>query len=213
MEVALEGASRAGVYNSEEHENLPRMNRSPLQLLSESSIIAAVNTPEMFDVALISPSRILYILTGNPLDLPRMLERASHEGKICLVNIDFIDGLARDRHAVQFLAAHKVDGIVSTRSDILKVAQQLGLITIQRTFAIDAAAVTAALKSLGQFLPDAMEILPAIAAPKVARRLTAAYPKLNLIAGGLIENVREIEDLFHAGIHSVSVSNPRLWLG
>jgi glycerol uptake operon antiterminator len=212
MIIAVNNKSRAGVYNSEEHENIQRIDRSPLQLLSESSIIAAVNTPEMFDIALDSPSRILYILTGNPLDLPLMLARAKRCEKICLVNLDFIDGLARDRHAVQFLAAHKVDGIVSTRSDVLKSAQQLHLITIQRTFAIDAAAITTALKSLSQFLPDAIEILPAVAAPKVARRLHAAYPKLNLIGGGLIETVKEIEDLFHSGIHSVSVSNPRLWL-
>jgi len=212
MMIAVNGKSRAGVYNSEEHENVQRADRSALQLLSESSIIAAVNSPEMLDIALLSPSRILYVLTGNPLDLPLMLARAKKCEKVCLVNLDFIDGLARDRHAVQFLAAHKVDGIVSTRFDVLKVAQQLNLITIQRTFAIDAAAVTAALKSLSQFQPDAMEILPAVAAPKVARRLQAAYPKLRLIGGGLIETVKEIEDLFRGGIHSVSVSNPRLWL-
>ena len=72
--------------------------------------------------------------------------------------------------------------------------------------------MTAVLRCLAQFLPDAMEVLPAMAAPKVALRLGNAYPSLKIIGGGLIENVKEIEELLATGIHSVSVSDRRLWL-
>lgn len=51
-----------------------------------------------------------------------------------------------------------------------------------------------------------------MAAPKVARRLHVAHPELTLIGGGLIEGVKEIEDLLAAGVRSVSVSDQRLWL-
>jgi glycerol uptake operon antiterminator len=180
--------------------------------LAESSIIAAVNKTEFFEEALESPTRVIYLLAGNPLNLPPMLARARELSKTCLVNIDFLDGLARDRPAVEFLAAHQIDGIVSTRIEALKAAHGLGLITVQRTFAIDSAAITATLRSLNQFLPDAVEVLPAMAAPKVARRLHASFAQLPIIGGGLIETVREIEDLLHAGVRSVSVSDPRLWL-
>jgi glycerol uptake operon antiterminator len=105
-----------------------------------------------------------------------------------------------------------VDGVVSTRFETLKIAHTLGLITVQRTFAIDSAAVTAALRCLTQFLPDAMEVLPAMASPKVAQRLHNTYPSLKIMGGGLIENVKEIEGLLAAGIHSVSVSNEHLWV-
>jgi glycerol-3-phosphate responsive antiterminator len=86
---------------------------------------------------------------------------------------------------------------------------------VQRTFAIDTAAITATLKSLNQFLPDAMEVLPAMAAPKVAKRLHAAFPNLAIIGGGLIESVREIEDLRPAcgpsqsAIRDSGLSDPR----
>jgi len=204
---------RIGFYNSDARPRTEaRSSSAALSVLSDCSIIAAVNTPETFDAALESPTRAIYVLTGNPLSLPGMLERAHTHAKVCLVNIDFLDGLSRDRYAVEFLAEHKVDGIVSTRFETLKAAHALGLITVQRTFAIDSAAVTAAIKSLGQFIPDAMEVLPAMAAPKVARRLHIAHPELTLIGGGLIESVREIEDLLQAGIQSVSVSDQRLWL-
>ncbi len=52
----------------------------------------------------------------------------------------------------------------------------------------------------------------AVAAPRVAQKLHAVFPGLPVIGGGLIEGVREMEDLLKAGLRSVSVSDPRLWL-
>jgi glycerol uptake operon antiterminator len=206
-----------GVFHSDANEQRGEgpANEAPMNvraLLADCPIIAAVNKVEFFDGALSSPARAIYLLAGNPLSLPAMLVKARQSGKVCLINIDFLDGLARDRHAVEFLAAHHVDGIVSTRIEALKAAQNLGLITVQRTFAIDSAAVNATLKSLHQFLPDAMEVLPAMAAPKALRHFHAEFPQLAIIGGGLIENVREIEQLLGAGVRSVSVSDSRLWL-
>jgi len=204
---------RKGFYQSDEVSAAPATPEGgALEVLAGCSIIAAVNSAEKFVSALASPTRAIYLLTGTPLTLPDMVARARDHGKICLVNTDFLDGLSRDRHAIEFLAAHRVHGIVSTRFEILKVAHSLGLITVQRTFAIDTAAVTAALRCLAQFVPDAMEVLPAIATPKVAQRLHNVYPTLRIIGGGLIENVKEIEDLLAAGVDAVSVSDERLWL-
>jgi len=102
--------------------------------------------------------------------------------------------------------------VVSTRSDTLRVAKALGLITVQRTFAIDSAAVMAAQRSLSQFLPHAVEVLPAPVAPRVLRRFRQIDPDLHVIAGGLIEGIREIELLLGLGVNSVSVSNTQLWV-
>ena len=211
--IATKNKQRVGFYNSDHPlKDAARSSTEALEAFADCSIIAAVNTPEILEAALDSPTRVIYLLTGNPLSIPEMLARARDRSKLCLINIDFLQGLARDRHAVAFLAAHKADGIVSTHIEVLKAAHLLGLITVQRTFAIDSAAISATIKSLDQFQPDAIEVLPAIAAPKVARRLRALHPELPLIGGGLIEGVKEIEDLLAAGVRSVSVSDQRLWL-
>ena len=47
------------------------------QTLIDTPIIAAVNEPPAFEVALQSPPRAVYLLTGNPLSLPGMLQRAA----------------------------------------------------------------------------------------------------------------------------------------
>jgi glycerol uptake operon antiterminator len=200
--------SRPGFYCADESKT---SHSDPAKLLS-GPVIAAVNSQELFETALLVPTRCLFILTGNPLALPGMLKRAQDHGKLCMVNMDFLDGLSRDRYAVEFLAASGVTGVVSTRSDTLKSAQGLGLMTVLRTFGIDTAAVTAAKKSLAQFRPDAVEVLPAMVAPRVGRFLRDAYPDLTVIGGGLIETVKEIEGLLSEGVHAITTSNTRLWL-
>jgi glycerol uptake operon antiterminator len=184
---------------------------APVEFVN-SPVIASVTTLEAFEIALLAPTRSLCLLTGNPLTLPALLKRARDYGKLCAVNMDFLDGLSRDRFAVEFLAANGVAGIVSTRAETLKAAQGLGLMTVLRTFAIDTAAVMAAKKSLMQFRPDAVEVLPAMAAPRVGKYLRETHPGLTMIGGGLIETVREIEELLAAGVNAVTTSNTRLWL-
>lgn len=200
--------SRPGAYSV----GKTKADLSHAPKLITGPVIASVNSLEAFETALLAPTRCLFILTGNPLTLPNLLQRANDHGKLCMVNIDFLDGLSRDRFAVEFLAANGVAGIVSTRSEALKSAQGLGLMTVLRTFAIDTAAVMAAKKSLAQFRPNAIEVLPAMVAPRVGKCLRETYPDLTTIGGGLIENLKEIEELLAAGIHAVTTSNSGLWL-
>jgi glycerol uptake operon antiterminator len=151
----MEPKRKMGFYNSDQTTD-ETVEVSDLEKLARCSIIAAVNSPDTFNTALASPTRAIYLLTGSPLTLPPMVEQARERGKLCLVNVDFLDGLARDRHAVEFLAVHKVAGIVSTRFDVLKAAHGFGLLTVQRTYAIESSAVASAIKSMGQFLTDGM---------------------------------------------------------
>lgn len=205
-----------GFYSSDQEEPAGVARSSGAagiwEQLAASTVIAAVNSPEQFPIALDAPTQTIYLLTGTPLSVPQFVAQARERGKACLVNIDFIEGLSRDKHAVEYLAAHKVEGIVSTRMDILRAAKAQGLITVQRTFAIDSAAVQATVRSLAQFKPDAVEILPAVAAPRVLVKFRELYPTLQIVAGGLIEGIQEIESLLAAGVNSISVSNPRLWV-
>jgi len=133
-------------------------------------------------------------------------------GKVPIVNIDLTTGLARDHAAIAYLAHRGVEGIISTHPEPLRAARDLGLFAIKRTFLLDSAALDSALRSLDQFTPDALEVLPAMAAPHILPKLHQSCPRLPIIAGGLIKTLREVEDLIGTGIHSVSVSDSRLWV-
>lgn len=182
------------------------------QLLTQSRIIPTVRSPEFLIPAATAPGKIVYFLCGDPENLPQMVDVVVANGKVAIVNIDLVSGLARDAAAIGFLARHKVQGIMSTHVEPLRVARHLGLFVIERTFLLDSAALYSSVHSLEQFEPDALEVLPAVVAPKMVTTLLELCPNLPVIAGGLVQTLREIEDLVQQGVSAVSLSESRLWV-
>ncbi len=181
-------------------------------LLNQTVIIPAVRSPEALVYSAQAPGKIVYFLFGNPENTAEMMGLVAAVGKTPILNIDLAAGLARDHAAVSYLAHHQVQGIISTHPEPLRAARDFGLFAIKRTFLLDSAALESALRSLDQFMPDALEVLPAMAAPHIVQRLHEMYPTLPVIAGGLITTLREIETLVSQGISAVSVSDHRLWV-
>jgi len=209
-------AKSAGVTNhtlarnhrNHSHDNLLRLSG----LLEQTHIIPAVRAPEFLAAGACAPGKVVYFLFGNPEHMAEIVEVVASRGKTPIVNIDLAAGLSRDQAAISFLAHRQVQGIISTHVDPLRTARDFGLFAIKRTFLLDSAALDSALHSLQQFLPDALEILPAVAAPYILPKVRQHYPELPVIAGGLVSTLREIENLVQQGISSVSVSDSRLWV-
>lgn len=182
-------------------------------VLESTHIIAAVRRPEALEAVAKSPTETVYLLFGNPLTIADLLKTVRQQGKLPLVNLDLLSGFSRDAVNAEYLAACGAAGIVSTHSELLRASRRQGLITVQRTFALDSAAVDAGLRTMDQFLPDAVEILPAIAALRVVSRFRQVHKSLRVIAGGLVADMKEVECLLNAGVDAVSVSDPAFWIG
>lgn len=182
------------------------------ETLKNSSIIAAVRSENTLESALASPVRLVYLLFGNPMNLAQMISAALAREKLLLVNADLLQGFSRDAFAVEYLAHLGVSGVISTHHGTLQAARAHGLITVLRTFMIDSAAVEGARRFLANFQPDAVELLPAIAAPLVIDRFRESHPALKVIAGGLISNLMQVDQLVKAGVDAVSLSRPELWV-
>jgi glycerol uptake operon antiterminator len=182
-------------------------------VLEQRHIIAAIRNIEALAAATKSTTETVYLLFGNPLNVPDLLRTVREQGKLPLVNLDLLAGFSRDSINVEYLASCGAAGIVSTHTEVLRASGRKGLITVQRTFALDSSAIDAGLRAIGQFVPDAVELLPAVAAPRVVARFRQAHPDLRIIAGGLISDLKEVESLLAAGIDAVSVSDQRFWIG
>lgn len=180
--------------------------------LTDHHIIAAVRNLDAVTMAINSPTRVVYLLFGNPMNIADITQRMRENGKLPLVNLDLLVGFSKDAYAVEYLASCGIGGIISTHNESLRAARALGLITVLRTFAIDSSAVEAGLRSINHFQADAVEVLPAIAAPLIVRRYRGAFPNLRIIGGGLVSTLKEIDLLIAAGIDAVSVSDPVLWV-
>lgn len=211
IDLAAAEASNHQGSRSREQRARESMQRFTL-LLDQTRIIPAVRSPEFLADSSHAPGKIVYFLFGNPENIAEMMEYVAQAGKVPILNIDLAAGLARDHAAVSYLAHRRVEGIISTHPEPLRAARDFGLFAIKRTFLLDSAAMESALRSLDQFMPDALEVLPALAAPHIVNRLHEMYPALPVIAGGLITTLREIEDLCNRGVRTVSVSDRRLWI-
>jgi glycerol uptake operon antiterminator len=200
------------LQNQNHHHHLGENAEWCTALLEQTPVIPCVRAPEFIDHSARAPGKIVYFLFGNPEYIAEMVERVAAAGKVAVVNINLAAGFARDEAAISYLAHRQVQGIISTHVEPLRAARKFGLLAIKRTFLLDSAALESSMHSLDQFLPDALEVMPAIAAQRVLPRLRQMYPRLPVIAGGLISTLREIDDLIHQGIDSVSVSDSRLWI-
>ncbi|GAG31133.1 unnamed protein product, partial [marine sediment metagenome] len=98
----------------------------------------------------------------------------------------------------------------TTKNNLINIAKKEGLIAIQRLFLLDSAALKTGEQILKHNQPDAVEILPGIAAPYFIEHV---YKELlcPVIAGGLISDKSEIEKLFQKGVLAISTSIKELW--
>lgn len=188
------------------------LNPQCADVLESGHIIAALRNLEGVSNVMAAPTETVYLLFGSPLSIVGLIKSLRDKGKLPLVNLDLLSGFSRDSVNAEYLARCGAAGIISTHYDILRASRNQGLITVQRTFGIDSAAVEAGLRTLTQFQPDAVEVLPAVAAPRVAARFRQVHPNLRVVAGGLLNDLKEAEYLLASGIDAVSVSDPRMWI-
>lgn len=172
-------------------------------------IIAATKNEADFDAALDSDVQTLFMLSSDLLTLDECSERAHASGKLLFVHTDFVEGLSKDAAGVRYLATKHVDGIISTRSNIVTAAAELGLTSVQRFFMIDSRSVDTALETLRTSRADMVEIMPGIAY-KAIERINAKV-SIPIIAGGLIEQKDEIFKALGAGASMISTGKHELW--
>jgi glycerol uptake operon antiterminator len=182
-------------------------------LCEQTFIIPAVRKPEQLSQAIAAHGKIVYLLTGDPENCEAMMQQVKEAGKVPVVNLDLLNGFSRDRYAVNFLKRSGAEGIISTHLDPLRHALSIGLYGIQRTFLLDSGAMDAITNQLRNSSVSALEILPAPVAPKMLERVRAISPDLPVVGGGLIQTLKEVEELLRQGLSAISTSNPQMWVG
>ena len=172
-------------------------------------IIAAVRSEAAFDAALASDVQTIFLLKSNIIEIEALANRAHAHKKLLFIHMDFADGLSKDAAGVAYLSTKGIDGIISTRTNIIVAARELGIPTIQRFFMIDSRSVDTALESLRQSKADMIEIMPALAYKSIARmKQSVSTP---IIAGGLIEFKEEVYQALNAGASMISTGKKELW--
>lgn len=126
------------------------------------------------------------------------------------IHIDLIKGMAHDEYACEYIIqTYKPKGIVSTKTKVIQKAKSLNVLTIFRVFIIDSQALNRSIQLIKKVDPDYVEVLPGIAHKIVENVREATTSKI--IAGGLIEEEKEVNDAINSGASYVTTSNRKLW--
>ena len=177
------------------------------ELLEGFPLIATVHADEL-EAALASPAEILCHMKADLLTIAKEIEKVHKAGKYILVHIDLAEGIASDKTGIQYLRNIGVDGIISTRGKLIRQAKEMGLITVQRFFALDSQGIESIEEMLSVSSPDFIEIIPGVIGKVISRFASRGIP---VIAGGLIESKAEITEAISCGASAVSTGKKELW--
>jgi len=176
----------------------------------ESQIIASVQNEQDLQRSLTSNANIVFLLTGNLMTIADYIKQLKEAGKYVFIHLDFIDGISNSKNALNYVAeSWKPTGIITTKSHIVKMANEVGLMTIQRIFLLDRSAIQKGIEMVKSCRPDAVEIMPGIM-PKIIDELSSEL-NFPIIAGGLITQISEVHDALQAGALAVSSGDPEMW--
>ena len=186
------------------------MKEKVLDQLIENPVIAAVKNPEGLEVALKSPCPVIFVLFGDICSIKEITERIRQAGKVPVVHVDLIDGLANREISVKFLKINtEAEGIISTKKQLVRYAKELGMIAVQRLFLWDSLSLENVQKSITSDTADFIEILPGIIPKAVEFCVQNAH--IPVITGGLISTKSDVVSALSAGATAISTTNESLW--
>lgn len=177
--------------------------------MNKFNIVAAARNQYELLSAVNSKVDIIFMLAPNISDIKSQAEIVHKAGKKLFIHLDLAEGIGKDEYGIRFVKEQGIDGIISTRASIIKLAKKENLFTVQRFFAVDSQSVHTITETAKSSKADMIEIMPGTIA-KVIKMLKEEL-SVPIIAGGLIETAKEIEDAVLCGAVAVSTGKKEFW--
>ncbi|MDR3645847.1 MAG: glycerol-3-phosphate responsive antiterminator [Clostridia bacterium] len=179
-------------------------------ILVENPVVAAIRDETKLEDVIRSRVKIVFVLCGSILNIAETCKRLNDADKIVYIHVDMLEGLKGDMAGIEFLKKGACcEGILTTKSNVVRVAKQLGLHTILRVFILDSLSLKTGIKNVNEAGPDAVEIMPGVAC-KVIADLEKKI-SVPVIAGGLIVNREQVMESLSAGAVAISTASQALW--
>ena len=177
--------------------------------MDKSKIFAAVRSDEGLDAALKTGVETIFMQATNIEILPSQITRTHKAGKKLFIHIDIADGVGKDEYGIRFLQNLGADGIISTRTNIIKQAKKMGMATCQKFFIVDTHSLSTTIDSIKVGKPDMIEVMPGLVS-KVIKKIKEESDTF-IISGGLLATKEEIQKAIDDGAMGISTSIRSLW--
>ena len=178
-------------------------------LLLAGTIIPATRSDEEFLCAVGSSHEVIFDLNPDLMNVSAKVKKAHDAGKRLFIHVDLAKGIGKDESGIRFLKRIGIDGVISTKVNIIKLARECGLCTVQRFFIVDSHSIATTVDAVKSSKPDMIEIMPGTVY-KIIERLKKMVD-IPIIAGGLIENEQEVNDAMKSGASAISTGRRELW--
>ncbi|TFD97121.1 glycerol-3-phosphate responsive antiterminator [Jeotgalibacillus salarius] len=173
-------------------------------------VIPAVRSMKDFEHAIENDHEYIILLETRLSQVESVVKYAKQHQKKVFMHADLVQGLKVDEYGLEYLIHNvKVDGIISTRGNVIAIAKKNNIIGIQRLFALDSYALDHNLEACKKIKPDYIEVLPGIM-PGILKEITDETG-IPLIAGGLIRTREDVNNSLNNGALAVTTSNRELW--
>lgn len=180
------------------------------EILERNPVIPAIKNDLYLEEAVASGSEIVFVIMSNLINIKEITKRLKEAGKIVFVHVDMIDGLSSSNYGVEYLINHtEVDGIITTKHNIVSYARKNKVCVIQRFFILDSFSFKNTITHIRENKPNAVEILPGVM-PKIIKRICNLV-NVPVITGGLIDEKEDIINALNNGAEGVSTTDKNLW--
>ncbi len=183
------------------------MDKSVTDVLERSPIIAATDR-NGWQAAVLSDAEVLFHLGADIMTVGEDIKTAKAKEKTVFIHIDLADGIGKDRGGINWLKSLGADGIITTRTQLVRAAKDIGLISVQRFFVLDSKGMHSIAETIENTRPDLIEIMPGVI-PKALKLFSKQ--KIPVIAGGLVETKQEVTTALSSGAIAVSTGKKELW--
>lgn len=180
-----------------------------MDIFNEKKVAASVRTDEDFKAALESPVEVIFLQNSDIMNVQGQIEECHAAGKKVFIHMDFAEGIGKDRAGLSYLKNLGADGILTTKTGLIRSARDIGLLAVQRFFIVDSHSVDTAVDSIKIAKPDIVEIMPGVVDKKIKE--FAERVDTPILAGGLIEHEEEVDRAISSGAKAVSTADQLLW--
>ncbi|MFU1798573.1 glycerol-3-phosphate responsive antiterminator [Paenibacillus azoreducens] len=180
--------------------------------LTEHKRIASVKDPRHIELALKRRNQLsgIFLLMGHIGVVKGYVNVFQEHGLPVFMHLEKIGGLSTDHYGLDYLAKSiRPYGIISTKTNVVKNAKKMGLLTVQRFFLVDSEGLDNIAKSISQTEPDIIELMPARIPDMICK--VKSFTSIPIITGGLLYEESHCEECLNHGATAISSSRPELW--
>ena len=190
------------------------MGREFVEAIEAAPIVAAVKDDSGLEMCLTSDVDAVFILYGDICTISDIVAKVKDTGKIAMVHMDLINGLSPRDISTDFIRKYtRADGIITTKSNLITHAKEIGLATVLRHFVLDSMAlinIERQSHTSRESQPDMIEILPGIIIPKMIRKI-CSMSRVPVICGGLIQDKEDVMHALKSGAAAISTTSSDVW--